>query len=137
MELNRADMKLLTEAGYSGILRNIDTDVTPIFEALETWLPDHGAGLIGIALQNMVKGEFQAADAILTSIIETKPQGRSEARAILALCKALQDDMLAAEALAEDLKGEGSAAEEFASLLVEGEEAETQGSQDPATAAAG
>ena len=137
MELNRADMKLLTEAGYSGILRNIDTDVTPIFEALEAWLPEHGAGLIGTALQQMVKGEFLAADAILMKIIETKPQGRSEARAILALCKALQDDMAAAEKLADELKGEGSAAEEFASLLVEGEEAETQERQDPATAAVG
>lgn len=39
---------------------------------------------------------------------------------MIALCKALQNDHVAAEQYAAELKGEGSAAEEFATLLVEG-----------------
>ncbi len=136
MELNRADMKLLTEAGYSGILRNIDTDVAPIFEALETWLPEHGAGLIGQALQSLVAGDFARADATLQSVIDSKPQGKSEARSILALCKALQNDHVAAERLAQELKGEGSSAEEFARLLTEGPDEQMHESQESASEAA-
>ena len=82
MEINRADMKLLTEAGYSGILRNISTDLTPIFEALETWMPDHAAGTIGLALQALVRGEFAHADEMLSAVVSSRKEGRAEARAI-------------------------------------------------------
>ena len=120
MEINRADMKLLTEAGYSGILRNIPTDLTPIFDALEMWLPEHAAGTIGLSLQALVRGDFARADEMLTAVVSSQREGRAEARAILALCKALQNDEAAAEAIASELKGQGGSAEAFATLLVDG-----------------
>ena len=134
MEINRADMKLLTEAGYSGILRNISTDLTPIFEALETWLPEHAAGTIGLALQALVRGEFARADEMLTAVVSSRREGRAEARAILALCKALQNDEQAAAELAGELRGQGGSAEAFATLLVEGPR-ERPSDQEPPRAA--
>ncbi len=122
MELNRADMKLLTEAGYSAILRNIDTDVTPIFEALVTWMPEQAAGTIGLALQALVAGDFARADAMLVDVIAGKLEGGAEARAILALCRALQNDHASAGELARELEGQGGSAEAFATLLVRGVE---------------
>ena len=122
MELNRADMKLLTECGYSGLLRNIDVDVRPIFEALATWMPDQSAGPIGLALMAMVAGDFAGADEILTDLARSDRSGRDEAKAILAMCKALQKDEQAAEALAADLQGQGGSAEAFATLLVSRDE---------------
>ena len=138
MELNRADMKLLTECGYSGILRNIDTTLTPIFEALDTWMPEQSAGPIGLALEAMVDGDFRKADEILTALLSTRRKGRNEARAILAMCKALQKDTNSAEQLAADLKGTGGSAEAFATLMVRNEAHGTQDpDQIPATATAG
>lgn len=124
MQLNRADMKLLTECGYSGVLRNIDVTLTPIFEALDTWMPDQSAGPIGLALEAMVAGDIPRADEILTGLQRSKRQGRAEAKAILALCKALQNDRAAAEGLADDLQGHGGNAEEFTRHLT-GREADT------------
>lgn len=126
MELNRADMKLLTEAGYSTTLRNTGVDVTPIFEALDTWMPEQSAGPIGLSLQALIAGDFEKADSILADVLASKRKGRNEARAILAMCKAIQKDMTAAEELADDLKGTGGSAEDFATLLVGGEVNETQ-----------
>lgn len=138
MEINRADMKLLTECGYSGILRNIDADLTPIFEALDIWMPDQSAGPIGLALQAMVDGDFRKADDILSALLSTRRKGRNEARAILAMCKALQKDTGSAEQLASDLRGTGGSAEAFATLMVRNEAHGMQGpDQATAKAAAG
>lgn len=120
MDINRADMKLLIELGYSSVLRNLDVDASQIFEAVDTWMPDYAAGKIGTALQTMVSGDFEDADELLKSVIEKKRHGKSEARAILALCKALKDEWLLAEKLAEELEGEGTSAETFTRLLVHG-----------------
>lgn len=130
MQINRADMKLLVECGYSGVLRNIDTDLAPIFEALETWMPDQGAGTIGRSLQAMVAGDIDGAITLLQGLIESDRNGRDEARAILAMCHALRKDMNAAEDLARDLEGTGGSAEGFAALLVSGAKA-SQGDQGP------
>lgn len=136
MDIDRADMKLLIEAGYSGVLRNIDTDVTPIFDAIDSWLPDNGAGSIGHALQALVAGDYARADDLLQAVIDDRPQGKPEARSILALCKALQNDDVGAERLARELQGEGGAAEEFARLLTEGPDDGVGQRQDAASVSA-
>lgn len=146
MKIDYADMKLLIETGYSGVLRNVETDVTPIFEALDIWLPDNGAGAVGLAMQKMVAGDYFGAETLLDNIIANKPEGKSEAKAIKAMCKALQSDMVAAEKLHRELEGEGSSAEALAELIVdenahekyeEQQEQNDAGSQEPAHAAAG
>ncbi len=146
MKIDYADMKLLIEAGYSGVLRNIETDVTPIFEALDIWLPDNGAGAVGLALQAMIAGEYDSAESILDKIVATKSEGISEAKAIKAMCRALQADMRAAEEIHAELEGEGSSAEALAELIVDetahekyedNEEQNVPGSQEPVHAAAG
>lgn len=138
MELNRADMKLLTECGYSGLLRNIDVTLTPIFEALETWMPDQSAGPIGLALEDMVAGDYRGADERLTAVIASNLIGRKEAQAMLAMCKQLQKDTDSAEKLASDLEGQGGSAEAFASLLTGKEVEQTQApDQGAAKTAAG
>jgi thioredoxin-like negative regulator of GroEL len=121
-ELDRGDMKLLTECGYSGVLRNIKVDISPIFEALSVWMPEQAAGPIGQALRELMNGQFKAADDRLNRAILEASEGKAEARAVLALCKALQKDMTAAGKLAEELAGEGGAAEEFTSLLVKSDD---------------
>lgn len=120
MDIDRADMKLLIETGYSAVLRNLDADATAIFEAIDTWMPDYSAGRIGTALQTMVAGKFDEADEILNALIATKKHGKGEARAMLALCKALKDEWVMAEELAEELEGDGTSAETFTRLLVHG-----------------
>ena len=146
MKIDYADMKLLIETGYSGVLRNVETDVTPIFEALDIWLPDNGAGAVGLAMQKMVAGDYFGAETLLDNIIASKPEGKSEAKAIKAMCKALQSDMVAAEKLHRELEGEGSSAAALAELIVdenahekyeEQQEQNDAGSQEPAHAAAG
>jgi len=139
MQLNRADMKLLVEAGYSGVMRNIDSDVTPIFDALDEWLPENTAGPVGLALQMMITGRYGEADALLTTAMMERSEGKSEASAILAMCKSLQNDMPAAEQIARDLEGEGSSAEVLAAIVVsdDADFENAAGSQEPAHAATG
>lgn len=138
MQINRGDMKLLTECGYSGVLRAIDTDMTPIFDALEAWMPEQGAGAIGHALQAMVDGRLADAEARLVGLIASDRTGRNEARAILAMVHALKKDMVAAERLASDLEGQGGAAEAFAALLVDSNRTRvSQEDQGPVKATAG
>ncbi len=139
MDIDRADMKLLIETGYSSVLRNLDADATAIFEAIDTWMPDYAAGQIGTALQSMVAGQFEDADVILNTLVATKKHGKGEARAMLALCKALKDEWEQAEELAGELEGDGSSAETFTRLLVHGptpeELAESEGMAMARTAA--
>ncbi|MFV0386000.1 hypothetical protein [Paracoccus sp. (in: a-proteobacteria)] len=129
MNIDRADMKLLTEAGYSGIMRGIDTDLAPIFLMLNEWMPGYAAGDIGLALQEMVAGDFAAADERLYNVLKSEREGRDEARAILAMCKALQNQHDEARKLQEQLVGTGGHAEAFTDLLVNGEQESTQGDQ--------
>ncbi len=120
MDLNRADMKLLIETGYSCTMRGLNVDGASIFDAVDTWMPDYTAGPIGTALQLIVAGDFVTADAILAEAAATRPEGRAEARSIRALCKALRDEWDAAAVLADELSGEGGHAEAFARGLVDG-----------------
>lgn len=134
MNIDRADMKLLIEAGYSGVMRGIDTDLTPIFDALNEWMPDYAAGEIGLALQEMVAGQFAQADARLTAILASGREGRDEARAILAMCKAIENQHDEARRLQQELAGTGGNAEAFTNLLVEGATESTQENQGLAVA---
>ncbi|WP_156114500.1 HrpB1 family type III secretion system apparatus protein [Paracoccus sanguinis] len=127
MQIDRADMKLLIEAGYSGVMRGIDTDMRPVFEAISTWMPQFGAGRIGLALIEMVAGDFPEADRILTEVIASDLEGKAEAQAVLAMCKVLENQQAEARRLAEELRGEGGHAEAFADLLVNGADETTQG----------
>lgn len=137
-EVNRADMRLLTECGFSGVLRNVDVDLAPIFEALETWMPDQGAGPIGRSLQDMVAGRFDDASERLEAVIASSRTGGNEARAILALVRAVRKDTAGAEEMAAELEGQGGSAEAFASLLTGGEARGTRGDdQRPVKRAAG
>lgn len=129
MQLDRADMKLLIEAGYSGVMRGIDTDLTPIFQAIADWMPQYAAGHIGLALQTMVQGDFAGADSMLSDIIASDMEGRAEAQAILAMCKTLQNHHEEARKLAGDLEGTGGYAEAFTDALVNEGEETTQGNQ--------
>lgn len=90
LDINRSDMKLLTEVGYSGVLRNVDTDLSCIFEALDVWMPDQAAGPIGVSLQRMVSGDFTSAEKILLDVAGSDRKGREEAGAILEMCRTLQ-----------------------------------------------
>ena len=127
MQIDRADMKLLIEAGYSGVMRGIDTDMRPVFEAISEWMPEYGAGRIGLALMKMVAGDFPEADRMLSEVIASGVEGKAEAQAVLAMCKVLENQQAEARSLAEDLRGEGGHAEAFADLLVNGADETTQG----------
>lgn len=138
MQINRGDMKLLTECGFSGVLRDMGTDLTPIFDALETWMPEHGAGAIGLALQMMAQGKYDDAEAQLREVIRKRRGARDEARAMLAMLRTLKNDMAAVEDLASELEGKGGAAENFARLLIDSNRAQvSQEDQGPAKATAG
>lgn len=139
MQINRGDMKLLTECGFSGVLRNIDTDFAPIFEALEAWMPEQGAGGIGQAMQAMSDGRFDDAEDLLSRLIREKRAAKNEARAMLAMVNVLRKDMPAAEKLAEELDGQGGPAENFAKLLVDNSRAKeiSQEDQGPVKETAG
>lgn len=134
LTIDRADMKLLTECGYSAILRNITTDPSPIFDALVAWMPEQGAGPIGHAMRQMVQGNFAEADDILSALISSDSTGRNEARAILALVRTLRDDTTSAQALAGELEGQGGSAEFFTKLLISGEIQNSQADQGSAKA---
>lgn len=121
MQIDRADMKLLIEAGYSGVMHGIDTDLSPIFDAIADWMPQYAAGPIGQALLLMMRGDFDEADALLTRILGSELEGRNEAMAILAMCKALRNEHEEARRLSEQLQGTGGNAEAFADLLVHGD----------------
>lgn len=131
-KIDRADMKLLTECGYSAILRNTDVEPQPIFDALTEWMPEQGAGPIGTAMRQMVQGNFAEADDTLSALIASEKTGRNEARAILAMVRKLRKDDLSAEKLARDLEGQGGPAEGFARLLTSGEAQSSRGDQGPA-----
>ena len=127
MQIDRADMKLLIEAGYSGVMRGIDTDMGPVFAAISEWMPQYAAGPIGTALVRMVAGDLRGADELLETIIASNLEGKNEATAILAMCRVLQNQHEDARRLAADLQGTGGHAEAFADGLVNGAEDLTQG----------
>lgn len=139
MQINRGDMKLLTECGFSGVFRNVDTDFAPIFEALEAWMPEQGAGAIGQAMLAMTDGRFDDAEVGLNRIISEKRAAASEARAMLAMVHALKKDMAAAEKLADELEDVGGPAGNFARLVVDNSRAEeiSQEDQGPVKETAG
>ncbi len=137
LHLDRADMKLLTEAGYSGLMRGLDTDLTPIFEALDTWMPQYAAGPIGLAMHAMIAGRFDDAEDALKAILQSDREGRDEARAILAMCLVLKDEHLEAEKLADDLEGTGGHAEAFTHVLVHGVDEDSQTAQESEMEAVG
>lgn len=124
-EIDRADMKLLVECGYSSVMRGIDADPATIFHAIDTWMPEYAAGPIGMALITIAAGEFAEADRMLTEIMASDREGRNEANALLAMCKVLQDEKAEAERIAQDLEGSGGHAEEFTSVLVYGVDEES------------
>ena len=97
-------------------------------------MPQYAAGEIGIALQEMVAGRFAEADERLTRIIGSDLEGRDEARAILAMCKSIENEHDEARRLQQELKGTGGAAEAFTDLLVDGVPETTQGNQGLAMA---
>lgn len=130
LHLDRGDMKLLTEAGYSGLMRGIETKLTPIFHALDVWMPQYAAGPIGFALEAMIEGRFNEADDKLAEIRKSDREGRNEATAILAMCKILQKDRFEAEKLAKDLEGNNSNAGKFAQALVHGVEEDSPEAQE-------
>lgn len=129
LEIDRGDMKLLTEAGFSSVMRGLDVDAAAIFHALNEWMPQYAAGSIGLALQQMVAGDFAGADAALTEVIASGREGRPQAVAILALCKKLQNEEDEARKLADELKGTGGYAEDFTDGMVNGVHEETQGAE--------
>lgn len=127
MQIDRADMKLLIEAGYSGVMRGVATDMSPVFAAITEWMPEYAAGPIGTALIRMVSGDLPGADDLLGRIIASDLEGRNEATAILAMCRVLQNQHEDARRLAAGLQGTGGHAEAFADGLVNGEQDLTQG----------
>jgi len=169
------DLHELMTAAILAAQRGVDADTSAIFEAWGASYPqdalgpigrgltlirmgkskegfslieeaDNGAGAVGLAMQKMVAGDYFGAETLLDNIIANKPEGKSEAKAIKAMCKALQSDMVAAEKLHRELEGEGSSAEALAELIVdenahekyeEQQEQNDAGSQEPAHAAAG
>lgn len=135
-EIDRGDMRLLTEAGYSAVMRGTDVDAAAIFRAIDVWMPQYAAGPIGLALQQMVAGDLTGADAALARILSSDREGRNEAAAMLAMCKALLHDETGARRLAEQLEGTGGHAEAFADLLVNGVDETTQGADGLALEAA-
>ena len=62
---------------------------------------DRGSG-IGLALIEMVAGDFPEADRILTEVIASDLEGKAEAQAVLAMCKVLEKQQAEARRLAED-----------------------------------
>lgn len=139
MELNRADMKLLVETGYSSIMRHTGAEIGPIFAALDVWLPDNTAGPVGQALELAVQGSFDEADDLLTKAIAERPTGKGEAKAILALVKAMRRDMPAVEKIAAELEGQDTSAARMTKLIVDEDPdlTDAAGSQEPAHAATG
>lgn len=135
-EIDRGDMRLLIEAGYSSVMRSTDVDTGSIFRAIDEWMPQYAAGPIGLALQQMVAGDLAGADTTLAQILASDREGRSEAAAILAMCKKLLNDETGARRLAEELEGSGGHAEAFADLLVNGVDETTQGDEGLALEAA-
>ena len=118
--MNRSanDLKLLTEIGFSAILRRADTDVVPIFDALRLSCPDNAAGAIGLSLLALTRGDPQTAIGLLEAEGVTKKQSRDEAKAVLVLARKLVGQVDQARELAGDLTSHAGPAQRFAALVV-------------------
>ena len=112
------DLKLLTEIGFSGMLRRADVDVAPIFEALRWCCPDNAAGAIGLSLLALMRGDPSTAIGLLESEGISKKQSRDEAKAMLVLARKLIGQVDQAQELAGDLTGHPGPAQRFAALVV-------------------
>lgn len=130
-EIDRADMKLLTEAGYSGLMRGIDSPHTQIFDSLNIWMPQYAAGSVGLALHAMINGEYTKAEEQLNNVLGSDLEGKDEAKAVLAMCKILQQEQAEAEKIAAELEETDGYAKEFTQVMVHGvsEDSQTVGSE--------
>ena len=135
MKIDRADMKLLTEAGFSSTVRALDVDVTPIFQALNEWMPQYAAGDVGIAMWDMLTGQLASAETRLREVLASGREGRDEARSVLAMVKSMQNEDAEAQRLRQELAGQGGAPELLTELVVNGVPETTQGNQGLASEA--
>lgn len=106
----RTDMQLLTELGYSAVLRGWFVDAEVIFSALEKLAPDNAAAPIGFGLLALVRGQFKDAIEILeTQAVSAKVSG-DEAKAILLLAYRLARRNADADRLQNEIERGGSQA---------------------------
>lgn len=106
----RADMQLLTELGYSAILRGWFDDAEAIFSAMEKLAPDNAAAPIGFGLLALVRGKFNDAIEILEKKAVTAKVSGTEAKAILLLAYRLARRNADADRLQNEIERGGSQA---------------------------
>lgn len=106
----RADMQLLTELGYSAILRGWFADAEVIFSALQKLAPDNAAAPIGFGLLALVRGKFTEAIDILENQAVTAKVSGAEAKAILLLAYRLARRNADADRLQNEIERGGSQA---------------------------
>lgn len=106
----RADMQLLTELGYSAVLRGWFSDAEVIFTAMQKLAPDNAAAPIGFGLLALVRGKFDEAIDILENVAVPSKVSGGEAKAILLLAYRLARRNADADRLQNEIEQGGSQA---------------------------
>jgi hypothetical protein len=117
--LDRRDLELLAQIGFSAAARGLDTRVELIFEALAQLRPGNAAAAIGRALVALSRGEPQAAIELLHPDAVAAPVNGQEAKALLAAALAMAGRRQESAALVRELMaGPDGAAKELAQRLL-------------------
>lgn len=115
--LSDADLQLLTQIGFSAVIRGMDDEATIIFKALDAWAPSSAAAAIGFALSALLKGNFDRAISVLKSDGINKDSSGAEAKAVLLIALQLSGRLDEAESLKKDLARFAGPAQQFAALF--------------------
>ncbi|MEZ5824752.1 MAG: hypothetical protein R3C97_08445 [Geminicoccaceae bacterium] len=111
------ELQLLTQIGYSAVVRGLVDESRPIFDALAVCAPGNAASAIGIALGALIRGDLDRAIDTLRRDGIDKPRSGNEAKAILMIALQLAGRQEEAELLKRDMAGVSGPARQLATLL--------------------
>ena len=111
------ELQLLTQIGYSAVIRGLVDESRPIFTALEICAPGNAAAAIGIALGSLIRGDLDRAIDKLKRDGINKAHSGDEAKAILMIALKLAGRHEEAAILKRDMAGVGGPARQLATML--------------------
>ncbi|MCB9942288.1 MAG: hypothetical protein H6851_01515 [Geminicoccaceae bacterium] len=111
------ELQLLTQIGYSAVIRGLIEESRPIFEALKICAPNNAAAAIGLALGALIQGDLDQAIAILKRDGISKPKSGNEAKAVLMIALQLAGRQNEADILKRDMAQVGGPASQLANML--------------------
>ena len=115
---NTDEIKRLLDIACAGSHKGFAADARTIFEVILAQNPEHSGAKLGLAHNYITVNDFEKAEVLLKEIIAAHADD-FDAKALLGLCYALNNNMADAVLLLEEAKNSNCASKELAAALLE------------------